>query len=210
MFGHLNDNFIRNGGDISSCQSAVGHMDRVADAGCDDLCVDIFCHVENVCDLTNQVNAVAGNIINSSEERRNVGCASPSCEKSLICRENQGHVGLDALGRKDFDCFQSLYGHGDLNYHVRMDGCNLTAFLDHSLSVGGGSFYLTADGAVHDRSDLFDHILKFSSALCDQGRVCGHAADHTHVVGFANLIYICCIYEKFHCFFLLDLGTVNF
>ena len=113
MFGHLNDNFIRNGGDISSCQGAVGYMDRVADAGCDDLCVDIFCHVENVCDLTNQVDAVAGNIIDSSEERRNVGCASPGCEKSLVCRENQGHVGLDALGRKDFDCFQSLYGHGD-------------------------------------------------------------------------------------------------
>ena len=60
MFCHLNDNFIRNGGNISSCQRAVGHMDRVADAGCDDLGVDIFCHIKNVCDLTNQVDAVAG------------------------------------------------------------------------------------------------------------------------------------------------------
>ena len=97
MFGHLNDHFIGNRGNISSCQSTIRYMDRITDAGSNDLCIDILCHIKNICDLTYQINTVSGNIINSSKERRYVSCTCPGCQKRLVCRKDQRHIGLDTL-----------------------------------------------------------------------------------------------------------------
>ena len=50
MFGHRFQNLVRYGGDVRACQSAVSHMDRVADAGGDDLRLNAG-NGKNICDL---------------------------------------------------------------------------------------------------------------------------------------------------------------
>ena len=79
-----------------------------------------------------------------------------------------------------------------------MDGSNLPAFFDHTLGGRGGRLDLAADRTVHDGGDLFDHFFKIPAFLGDQGRIRGHAADHAHVVGLADIFYLSCVNKKSH------------
>ena len=57
---------------------------------------------------------------------------------------------------------------------------------------------LAADGAVHDRGDLFDDLCEIPALFCDQGRIGGNAADNAHIIGFFDVFYIGCVNKKFH------------
>ena len=71
-------------------------MNRVADACCDDLGLDVV-HHEDLGDLVDQVDTRHGDVIQSSQERGNIGCAGSCSQQCLRCGEDQGYVGLDAF-----------------------------------------------------------------------------------------------------------------
>src|SRR5699024_5430439 len=202
MMKHLLQNLIGNCRDICSGQSALCYMDRMTNACSDDLCLD-SCYREHIGDLTDQRKSVCGDVIQSAKERGYI-CSACSCsQKSLVCGEDQGYVCLDAFFGKNFNCFQSLSCHRDLNNHVGMDLGDLAALCDHTLSVCCGSFYLSADRSVNDRCDLFDNLVEISSLFCDQRRIGGYSADDSHVVCLTDVFHIGCVNKKFHCFSLL-------
>ena len=79
-----------------------------------------------------------------------------------------------------------------------MDGCNLTAFLNHALCVNGGSLNLAADRSVHDGCNLFDHFYEISALFCDQGGIGSYSANNPHVICFLNVFYFCSVNKKTH------------
>ena len=90
-----------------------------------------------------------------------------------------------------------------------MDRRDLASFFYHAFRVCGGRFYLTADRSVHDGCDLFDDFGKVSALFRDQGRICGNAADHAHVICFSDIFHICCINKKFHNIFLFSFSCFS-
>ena len=83
-----------------------------------------------------------------------------------------------------------------------MDSCDLAALFDHAFCICCGGFHLTADRSVYDGSDLFDNLIEVTSLFCDQGWVCGHSTDDSHVICLADVFYICSVDKKSHNFFL--------
>ena len=172
-------------------------MDRITNTRCNDLCIQIgYC--KNIRNLTDEINTSLADVIQTSQERRYISSASACCKQCLVCAEDQCHIGLDSLGGKNLTSLQSFHCHRDLYYHIGMDLCNLTAFLNHAFCIGSSSLYLTADRSVYDGSDLCDNLLKYSAFLCDQGRVCGNATDYAHVVCLLNVLNLSGVNEKTH------------
>ena len=202
MFYHLFDYCIWNRCDISTCQRTICYVDRISYACCDDLCIQTG-NIEDLSNLADQIHTSCGNIIQSSQERRNVGCTGSCSQQCLVCSKDQCYVCFNAFCGQHFAGFQTFYCHRDLYNHVRMDRCDLSSFRDHAFCVYGSRFYFTADRSVYNRSDLFDDLFKVSSLFCDQGRVCGNATDHAHVICFFDVFYFRGVDEKSHCFVLL-------
>ena len=89
MFGHLYDYVVWNSCNVCTSQCAVGYVDRVADACCDDLGVDAG-YVEDLNDFTDQINAAGADVIESSKEWGNISCTCSCSQKCLVCGEDQG------------------------------------------------------------------------------------------------------------------------
>lgn len=106
MFGHLYDYVVWNSCNVCTSQCAVGYVDRVADACCDDLGVDAG-YVEDLNDFTDQINAAGADVIESSKEWGNISCTCSCSQKCLVCGEDQGYVCLDALCAQNFNSFES-------------------------------------------------------------------------------------------------------
>ena len=188
---HLLNDLVGHGGNVGTGQRAVGHMDGVADAGGDDLGVDVGVVQEHIMDGLNQVDAGLADVIQTAEEGADIGGTGAGGQQCLIGAENQGAVGGDTLRREDLDGFEAFGRHGDLDNHVlgieRVDGAALG---DHPLGVCGRGLDLTGDGAVHDRGDLLQGLGIVAALLCDQAGVGGHACDNAHVICLANLVHI--------------------
>ena len=197
MFGHRFQNLVRYGGDVRACQSAVSHMDRVADAGGDDLRLNAG-NGKNICDLADQIHTADVDVIQSSQERGNIRSAGSCGKQCLVGSEDQCNIRLDALSAQHFHSLQSFHGHRDLDNHVRVNGSDLPAFFDHTLGVRGRSLYLTADRSVHDGGDLFDYFVKVPAFLGDQGRVGRNTADNPHVICLTDVFHLCCVNKKLH------------
>ena len=90
MLGHLLDNRVRNGSDVSACKCTVGNMDRVTNACCDDLCIQVG-NCEDISDLTDQVYSSLADVVETAKERRNVSSACACSQQSLVCGEDQGY-----------------------------------------------------------------------------------------------------------------------
>ena len=69
MLAHLHQNLIGNSGDIRAGQSAFCHMQDIADAGRDDLGLNISRHLEGLNNITDQSGTVLIDVIQSAQER---------------------------------------------------------------------------------------------------------------------------------------------
>ena len=83
MMCHLFNYFIRYRCDICTCKCTVSYMDRITYTCCNDLCINITCYGENLCNLADQICSTYRNIIQTSKERRNI-CSSCSCRKKCL------------------------------------------------------------------------------------------------------------------------------
>ena len=200
MLGHLHQYLIRNGGDVCTGLRALDDVHGMTNRCADYLGLDLRIHFKNLHDILNEGHAVCGDVIQSSQEGRNVGGTGSGCQKRLGCGEDQCHIGVDALLGKHLHGLQSLGSHGNLNNHVGMDLRNLSALCDHALSGCGAGLYLAGDGTVNDVGDLLQGLHVVSALFGNEGRVGGHTGDDAHLPGFLDFLYIGCINKKLHTF----------
>ena len=173
-------------------------MHRVAHTGRNDLRMDIVIHGEHIRNGAHQINARHADVVQTAQERADVRRARARSQKCLVRAEDQRHIALDALCGKHLGRFQALHRHGNLHHHVRMDRRDLTAFRDHARRVLGGGLYLAGDGAVHNGRDLTDDLTEIPPLFCNQAGVRRHAADNAHIVGFFDVLHVCCVDKKLH------------
>ena len=198
MVHHLFDDLVRHGGDVGTGKGALGDVHWMANAGGDDLRVNVAGGFEDRHDLSDEIGAAGGDVVETAEERRNIGGAGARSQKRLVGRKYEGHIGLDAESGERFYGFQPFDGHRDLHDHIWMDGCDGLAFFDHPCSVGGRRFNFAADRSIDDLGDLSDDFFKHAAFLGNQRRIRRHAADHAHVVGFLDVFDLGGIDKKFH------------
>ena len=97
---HLLNDLVRNGGDISTSQSAVRYMDGVADGSGNDLGVNVGVVQEHVMNGFDQFNAGLANVVQTAQERADVSSACAGSQQRLVGGEHQRAVGGNALGDK--------------------------------------------------------------------------------------------------------------
>ena len=198
---HLFNDLVRNGGDISTSQSAVRYMDGVADGSSNDLGVNVGIVQEHVMNGFDQFNAGLANVVQTAQERADVSSACAGSQQRLVGGEHQRAVGGNALGGQRLDGLQALSGHGDLDDHVLgVQGIDGFALSNHGFSVHGGGLYFAGNGAVHDGGDLCQGLGIIAAFLGNQTGVGGNTGNNAHVIGFTDLIYIRSINKKFHDF----------
>ena len=95
---HLFNDLVRNGGDISTSQSAVRYMDGVADGSGNDLGVNVGVVQEHVMNGFDQFNAGLANVVQTAQERADVSSACAGSQQRLVGGEHQRAVGGNALG----------------------------------------------------------------------------------------------------------------
>ena len=130
-------------------------MDGIAHRSSDDLGMDVGVIAEHLGNGLDQVDAGLADIVQTPQKGADIGSTSTGCQQRLICTEDQGAVGVNALTAQHLDGLQTLCRHGDLHYHVRRIQCvDSTAFLNHPCSIQRSGLYLAGYGAIHNGGDL--------------------------------------------------------
>ena len=97
---------------------------------------------------------------------------------------------------RTLQAFRPSTCHWNLHYHVRMNLCNLTS----SLIMPSASTVVALTSPLIGPSTM-DAISAITSSntrpsFGDQGWICCNSTDHTHVICFFNILYICCVNKK--------------
>ena len=196
---HLLQHLIWHGGNVCTGQCAVRDVDRIAHRGSDDLGMDIRVIAEHLCNGLNQVDAGLADIVQTPQKGADIGSTGTGSQQRLICAEDQGAVGGNALAAQHLDGLQTLCRHGDLHYHVRRIQCvDSTAFLDHPCSVQRSGLDLAGDGAIHNGGDLLQGLGVITAFLGDQAGVGGDTGNDAHIVCLADLVHVGRINVEFH------------
>src|SRR5690554_6636717 len=117
MLGHLHHDFIRYGGDICTGLGSLDDMERMADAGCDDLCGDVV-DGKDLSYIPDQLHAVMADIIQPPQEGAYICSSGPGTHQCLCWGEDQSQVGLDPLTGKDLSSLQAFGCHRYLDDHI--------------------------------------------------------------------------------------------
>src|ERR1035437_8954157 len=96
MLGQLHDDRIGDSGDVGADQGGVEHVDRVPDAGDDDLGF-IAVVVEGGPDILDDFYDVLGDVVQPPDEGGDVGRTGLGGQERLEWGENKSDIGLDLL-----------------------------------------------------------------------------------------------------------------
>ena len=129
-------------------------MLRGADRGCEHLgrvaVVAVHLH-----DLRHQGDAIAGDVVESADEGRDVRGASLGGQQCLPGREDEGAVGADALRGEVADGLDAVGDAGHFDNDVRVEVGQHLTFVHHALEVGRDHF--GAHVATNNAADL--HVM---------------------------------------------------
>ena len=196
----MQQNLEGHSSDIRPGLCTFQNMNRVSYGSTNHFCFQIRILAENIHNILNQDKAVGGNIIQSSQERRNIACSRPGCQKGLVCRENQGNIGLDSLLGQHLYSFQTFRRHRNLHHHIFGQSGNLPSLRNHLLRSIAVRPYFSGDGAIHKGSNFLQGFLIVPTFLGNERRISGYTGNDSHIIGFSNFRYIRCINIKFHFF----------
>ena len=84
-------------------QCAVRDVDRIAHRGSDDFGMDIRVIAEHLCNGLNQVDAGLADIVQTPQKGADIGSTGTGSQQRLICAEDQGAVGGNALAAQHLD-----------------------------------------------------------------------------------------------------------
>lgn len=194
MLGHLLNNLVGHGGNVSAGQCAVGDMDGITDRSRNNFGMNIRVVAEDLADGLDEIDTGLADVIKTSEEGADVSSTGTRSQQCLIGREDEGAVGGDALSAQSLDSLESLHRHRDFDDHVLgVKGIDSLALFNHRLCVGGSGLYLTGNRAIDDGCDLGQSLGIVLVLLCDKAGVSGNTSNHAHVVCLADLVHICSV-----------------
>ena len=150
--------------------------------------------------MGHQPDAVLRDVIQTSDEGRDIGGARLGGQQRLPYGKDQRAVGADPAVGKIAHGPNAVGRTGQLHDDVRVEPGQLGTLAHHPFEIRGD--HLGAHIAVHDPTDL--HIVAAARLfapdvlLGHQRRVGRHPVEHSHFIGLADLREIRRVDEKFH------------
>ena len=162
------------GGDVRSGERALENMPRVPDAGRYDLRIEVV-DGEEFRDIPHKSDAVLADVVETADERTDIGRPRASGEQCLLGRKNERDVrGNSILGESPYGC-GSFRSHRNLDDDIRSKRRQLFPFLDHLVRRGRRHF--RADRTVHeprDRLQKLEEVVLFPRHQTRIGRYAGN------------------------------------
>src|SRR5262245_37937508 len=187
----------RHGGDIRADARRLDHVQRIPNAGRQDLALEVVI-VEDGPNLADDLHSDMADIVEASEEGADERRPGLGRQERLRRRENQRRVDPDPFRGERSDRPQPLADQRNLDDHVR--GAHLPddvpALPDHFLR--GRRHDLGADRSRHDGADLPDDLQKVPPLLRHEGGVRGHAAQHAPRVRLPDFLDVRGIEKNLH------------
>jgi hypothetical protein len=192
----LAEGFGGHGGRVGAQLDALQHVSGMTDGGGEHLGVQVVVR-PGVHDLRNQFHAVVTGVVDASDERGNVGGAGFGGHQRLRGRENQGHVGVNAVLGEDLGGGQPLGSARDFDDDVvGQFGLQRPTLLNHAFGVHRRHF--GGNGARADAGNLANNFLEVAAGFLDEGRVGGHAVKDAPSSDFSYLIDVSGVKEELH------------
>ena len=150
--------------------------------------------------LLDQLNAIAGNIVEPADKWAHVVRTCLGGEERLPSTKDQGAVGANALVREIAQGLDAVFDHGHLHDNVFVEGGQGLPFLDHLLKIGTDDFSThIAIGNVADVYVVLAHCsITRDAFLGHQAGVGGHTVEDAEGFGFADLVEVGGIDEELH------------
>ena len=176
-------------------------MVRAADRCSDDFAFMTKVIVRHGFDHIHQLrNAVFRNIVEATNERRDIARTTACSKDRLRHREAQRHVHRNAFSCEHLRCSQA-FDHGR-NLHDHMlwiDRVELLAIGENLVTRHRDR--LGRNGALHDVANSFDMLVEIGKLATDariERRVGGNACDRAPAVRLLDLLKISGIQKEFH------------
>ena len=131
MLDQLLDHLEGHGSDMCAHARGGDDMDWMADARGQHLCLPVVVTV-NFYDLGQQFQSILSNVVQASEKRADVSCASLGCENGLSSREAERDVDLDSFIRQPLGSFQPITCERAFDDYVRRNPSILAPFAQHT------------------------------------------------------------------------------
>ena len=170
-------------------------MERVADARHQDLGGEGVVRVDRL-DVPDEPHAVGADVVEPSDEGRDVGRTRLGRQERLRGGETERHVDADLLLREPARRRQPVLGQRTLHDNVRVEFRKHAPLVHHPGRVAGDRLH--AHGAVHRFANLLQEREEVASLLGDQARVGGDPIDGAPTHGLADFREIRRIQEDFH------------
>ncbi len=97
MLYHLHEHAVRHRGDVRPGQGGGGAVQRMADAGGDDLGIQVGIVIQNGQDIIHDLHTVLTYIVQAAHENADVSGPGQRPEQRLVGRKTKGHIYLDVL-----------------------------------------------------------------------------------------------------------------
>ena len=154
----------------------------------------------NAYDMGHERHAVLGNVVQTSDERRDIGGSGLRRQQSLPNGEDQRTVGADALPGEIVHSADSVGRAGEFHDDMGMQFGETFTLADHAVEIRRD--HLGADVAVHDVTD-FDVMTEAGLLAPDvffghQRRVGRHAVENAQRMGTPDLLQVGCVDKEFH------------
>ena len=134
--------------------------------------------------ISDQLQSVHRDIIDSSNKWRNIGCSGSGCQDCLRNIKNQCQICFDPFTGQYPACLQALSSSWKLNNHILMDFCNFPAFFDHAFSINSCGFDFSADRTVNNCSNLLNYLIKVSTFFSNNRGIGSNTANNPHIICF--------------------------
>src|SRR5213592_5069067 len=195
MFQELIEYFGGHGADVGATQACLNDMNGIAYGSDEHLSLE-FIVVEDRHDIADQVHSILADIIQAADKGADEIRAGLCGHDRLGRGKYERHIHANAFFTEGSSRLQSFFSHRTFHDDIRMQFCQMPAFLDHSCGITADR--LGAHRPVHQRTDFQKLIFKCISFFRNQRWVCRNSIQHAGTGGIADLLKIGRIEEEFH------------
>src|SRR5215471_8650314 len=151
MLQQLVENLCRHGTDIRAKESGLHDVNRIPYGRDQDFGLE-FVVVEDGHDRLDELHPVFADVVETPDERTHEIRPCLGSHDSLRSGEHERNVHANVFIAQNLRRFEPFFRHGAFHDDIRMQFCEMTAFLNHSCGVT--AYGLCTDGTLHDRADL--------------------------------------------------------
>ena len=147
-------------------------------------------------DIFYKLHAVFTDIVQTTDERADIGCACTSSQQRLRHAEYQRYVGFDAFSAENLYSLQAFGNAGNLNNNVVGNLHELACFFHHTGTFRADN--LCTYRAFHKLSYFRNNLCLSTTAFSNQTRIGGYAINNAPINETGNLFNICGIHKNLH------------